>query len=385
MRRRGLQTRVITGFPNYPYGRIYKGFRWKLRQIDEADGVVVHRVPYFPSHERSALKRIASYLSFAASAAILGASSAVRSDVALVYSTPATAALPALVIRGLGKVPYVLYVADLWPDTVVESGMVREGLASRVMYEALAVFCNQVYRSATAITVTSEGMRDLLIDRGVPDRKVHVVHHWVDESIFQPVSPSPHFRSSLGLGDQFVAMYAGSMGDLQGLDVAIRAAHLLRDLTNFRLVLLGTGVAEPRLRELADKLGLTNVIFAGPRAPAEMASVMRAADVQLVTLRDLPLFHATIPSKVQAIMASACPIISSVPGDTGALVTESGAGLACPPEDSVALADALRQMHDLGPDGRRMAGLAGRRFYEIRLSESVGSLKLANLLIEAGT
>jgi glycosyltransferase involved in cell wall biosynthesis len=324
-----------------------------------------------------------SYLSFATVASMLAAPLVAHSDVALVYSTPATAALPALLARRMAGVPFVLYIADLWPDTVLESGMVRYGVVNRAVGRILTWFCDHVYRAAARITVPSDGMRQILIQRGVPIEKISVLHHWVDESLFRPVAPSKSLRTSLDLEDRFVAMYAGSLGDLQGLEVAVRAAALLQDLPDFSIVLLGTGVAEQRLRRLVSELGLTNVVFAGARPPGEMPALMHAADVQLVTLRDIPFFHANIPSKVQAILATGCPVVSSAPGDTGTLVAKSGGGIACPAEDPAALADALRRLHAMTAAEREELGRAGRSFYESHLSESIGAKRLANLLQEA--
>lgn len=380
LRRRGVDTSVVTGFPNYPYGKLYPGYRLRVSQREVLEGVPVHRVALYPSHERSSVKRMASYLSFAGSASTIGLASLARCDVGLVYSTPATAAIPALAAKAVRGVPFVLLIQDLWPDTVLESGLLTSRRVQRRLGWLLHRYCDRVYRSAGRIAVISTGMRQLLIDRGVPAAKIAVVHNWVDEELFRPVALDSELQSQLGIAGCFSVMYAGSLGDLQGLEVGVRAAEVLQDLPDFRLVLVGTGVAEAKLRGMVAAAGLRNVVFAGQRPLAQMSAVLRSADVQLITLRDLRMFHATMPSKVQSILSAGRPVISSAPGDVGDLVRRSGAGVACPPEDAEALAAAVRQMYAMSPSERELMGRAGHEFYRTELSERVGSARLLQLL-----
>jgi glycosyltransferase involved in cell wall biosynthesis len=375
----GHEMHVLTGFPNYPTGQVYPGYRIRPYQYERRAGVHVHRVPLVPSHDRSAMRRAMTYLSFGASAA--ARRTILRSvDAWLVYSTPATAALPALVAQALYRRPYVLLVQDLWPDTVVDSGFVRRGRLLGAAVRGIHAFCDASYRRASAVVVTAPGMADAIRDRGVPAGKLSVVPNWVDETVFRPVPRDRALARELGLAG-FVVMYAGSLGDLQGLETAIEAVRLLGDLADLRLVFAGSGVAEPRLREAAG--GMANVVFLGQQPPGRMAGLLALSDVQLVSLRDRPLFHSTLPSKLQATLAAGRPIVGAVPGDAARLVTRSGAGLAVPPGDPVALAAALRQVHALSPGAREAMGQAGRQYYLDFLSARVGGAALADVLTQA--
>lgn len=376
----GYELHVLTGFPNYPAGRLYPGYRMRTYQYEHRDGVHVHRVPLLPSHDRSALRRAATYLSFGASACTRPG--LLRSvDAWLVYSTPATTALPALLAASRYHRPYVLFVQDLWPDTVVDSGFVRQGRMLRTAVRGLHAFCDTSYRRASAVVASAPGMAELIRARGVPAGKLSVVPNWVDESVFRPVPRDPGLGVRLGLADGFVVMYAGSLGDLQGLDTAVAAVRLLTDLPQLRLVFAGTGVAEPKLRRLA--AGLDNVHFLGQQPPERMSELLALSDVQLVSLRDLPMFHATLPSKVQASLAAGRPVLGAVPGDASRLIDSSGAGLTVPPGDPAALAAAIRHLHRLGPGAREQLGRTGRQFYLDRLSSRVGARALADVLERA--
>jgi glycosyltransferase involved in cell wall biosynthesis len=300
----------------------------------------------------------------------------------LVYSTPATVALPAMLARARFGRPYVMLIQDLWPDTVTESGFLREGRVLRATTRGLHAFCGASYRRASQVAVTSPGMADILIDRGVPAARISVVPNWVDETVFRPVERDKALAHGLGI-DGFVIMYAGSLGDLQGLDTVVKAAALLRDLSDVQFVFVGSGVAEPRLRAAAE--GLNNVVFLGRQPVDRMADLMAISDVQLISLKDLPLFHSTLPSKVQAALASGRVVLGSVPGDAGRLIDRSGAGLAVPPGNPRALANAVRRLHALDPREREAMAHAGRQFYLDHLSERVGSATLADLLQRAAS
>jgi glycosyltransferase involved in cell wall biosynthesis len=376
----GHEMHVLTGFPNYPTGRIYPGYRMRPYQYERRSGVHVHRVPLIPSHDRSAVRRATTYLSFGASAA--ARHRILRSvDAWLVFSTPATVALPAMVAHALYRRPYVLLIQDLWPDTVVASRFVRPGRMLRTAVRGIHAFCDATYRGAAAVVVTAPGMAGVLAGRGVPAGKLSVVPNWVDESVYRPVGRDRALARRLGLDGSFVVMYAGSLGDLQGLDAAIDAARLLADVPDLRLVFVGSGVAEHRLRDAAR--GLDRVLFLGQQPPARMADLMALSDVQLISLRDLPLFHATLPSKVQATLAAGRAIVGAVPGDAADLIARSGAGLTVPPGDPPALAAAIRHLHGLGAAACAAMGRAGHRFYLDHLSARVGGGALADTLRRA--
>ncbi|MDP3950828.1 glycosyltransferase family 4 protein [Microbacterium sp.] len=372
---RGHAVEVVTGFPNYPTGQIYDGYRVHLHQREVVRGVTVHRVPLYASHDGSTLRRMLNFLSFMVSASTLGAILARRSQVSLIYSTPGTVGMAGLVLRRLLRRPFVLYIQDVWPDTVTATGMMPAKIEKPAEW-MLHRFCNAVYRAAGHIAVTSPGMKTLLLERGVPAEKVSVVFNWIDDEVFYPVEAEERAE-----GEPFEVMYAGNIGVVQGLDTAVRAVALASNEANVVLRLIGTGVALESLRSLAADLGVSErVRFEGSRTLAQMAGVMASADAQLVCLKDDPLFSLTMPSKIQAILACGQPIITCAPGDAAALSEESGAGWACTPGDAQALAAIMVQASELGHCGLAQMASGGRRFYESRLSAEVGCEMLEEAL-----
>ena len=228
-------------------------------------------------------------------------------------------------------------------------------------------FCDATYRGASSVAVISPGMAEVLAERGVPRCKLSVVPNWVDERVFRPVGRDAELARSLGLSG-FTVMYAGSMGNLQGLEIALDALDRLGDLHDLTLAFVGSGVAEPRLRELAARHGEDRVRFLGQQPIERMVPLLALGDVQLISLRDLPLFRSTTPSKIQATLAAGRPVVAAVAGDAARLIDESGAGFTVPPGDANALAAAIRRMYEMGEERREELGRSGRRFYLDRLS-----------------
>jgi putative colanic acid biosynthesis glycosyltransferase WcaI len=338
--RRGHTVTALTGFPNYPSGSLYPGYRMRWRRFDHIDGVRVIRVPLYPDHGTRLGPRIANYASFAASASVLGPALVSPADVMWVYQGPLTIGMPALALSALRRVPYVLGISDVWPEILAATGVVRSELAAR----AAGAFASTLYARARAITVISPGFKRDLVAKGVDPAKIHYISDWVDEAVYAPAPRDERLARELGFDGRFVVLYAGNMGPAQDLENVIRAAALLRDDPQILIGLAGDGVDEPRLRALSAQLGLANVRFLGRLPASRMPPLYAIADALLVNLRSDRYYQMAIPSKLIAYLACGRPILCAATGDSADLVTANGAGASCAPGDPTALADAIRRL-----------------------------------------
>jgi glycosyltransferase involved in cell wall biosynthesis len=377
--RQGFDVTVLTGIPNYPSGEVHDGYSPWRRVRERTAGFACLRVPLYPSHDRSAVRRISNYISFAASSSVWGIGLLRSVDAALVYSSPATAATSPM----LSGTPFVLFIEDLWPDSVLATDLLNSGAVRTLAEVSLRWFTTQSYRRAHHVAVTSPGMRAALLQRGVPADKVSVVYNWVDETVMRRTAPDQDLRPRLRLTNEFLVMYAGNHGALQALDVVMRAMYELRHLHDVRLVMIGDGIEKSKLQSLARSLDLRSVAFLDRVQPNELPALMAAADLQLVCLADRDLFRMTIPSKVQSAMACGRPILSSVPGDVRDLIEAAGAGLTCRPGDPRALADAIRLAASMPRDRLSAMGQAGYLYYMATMSEAIGGRALADRLVRA--
>lgn len=377
----GHEVHVLTGFPNYPTGRLAPGYPLRPYRYELLRGVHVHRAPLLPSHDRNAVRRAGNYLSFATCASVTAARVLRGLDVTLVYSSPATAALPAMTARRVLGVPYVLLIQDLWPSSVVDSGLLDAHRAARVE-RALHTFCDATYRSAAAIAVIAPSMADAIRARGVPAERIRWVPNWADEAVFTPRPRDPELAAQLGITRPKNLMYAGNLGEFQNVRVLIETARRLRSRADVGVVVAGRGVLEEELRRVVAEDALDNVIFVGAIGPDRIADVLALGDLQVVALADLPLFRMTLPSKLQATMAAGRPILAALPGDGARIVAEAGCGVIVPPDDPDAwAAAALSRLDD--PQTSAAEAASGRRWYDAHFAQRIGVERLTELLAGA--
>jgi glycosyltransferase involved in cell wall biosynthesis len=364
--RRGDTVEILTGFPNYPDGKVYPGYRIRPWQVDRVEGFRVCRVALYPSHDRSALRRSMNYASFALASAILGPFLVHRPDVIYVYHPPGTIGFPALLLRWWFSVPVVYDVQDLWPDTIAATGMV----SSRTVLSLLNHLCRFVYRHADQLVVLSPGFRRALIDRGVPENRIQVIYNWAPDDT--PASYTGPVSSHNKRPDEFRVMFAGTMGLAQALDAVLEAAaQCMVRVPQARFVFVGGGVDRSRLETKARNCGLNNVEFISRQPPSAMRAIFDQADALLVHLKDDPLFAVTIPGKTQAYLASGRPLIMAVRGDAAQLVERANAGVLAEPEDPTSIAAAVETLASLLPEDRERMGAAGRAFYQRELAIDV--------------
>jgi glycosyltransferase involved in cell wall biosynthesis len=378
---RGHGVRVLTGFPNYPHGSVYDGYRQALRHVETtAPGVEVRRVPLYPSHDDRVVNRAANYLSFAGSAATRASRYLGDADAVWVYNSPATVGAVAAHLRRRRRAPFLLHVMDVWPDSVLASAMLGSRRARQVAERALTALVSHTYDAASVIAVTSPGQLDLLRSRGVPGDKLRYVPVWADEEIFHPRPADRDLLPESARDASLVLMYAGSLGHVQNLEASVEAAAAARDV-GVHLVLVGGGIAEPALRARAADLRAENVHFLGAVPPAAMGPLSAAADVHLVSLADTPLLRVTMPSKVQAIMAMGRPIVAACAGDAAATVTGAGAGVAVTPGSVQELTATLRDLASATSALTDM-GTAARRHYLQEFSRDGAVAAVESLLVE---
>ena len=376
---RGHEVRVVTGFPNFPEGRLYPGYRVRPFQCEIMDDVTVLRVPLFPSHSRSRIGRSANYLSFCASAGTIGAAFGGAADVIYAYHPPATIGVAAAAIGIVRRAPIVLDVQDLWPDSLAATGMVQ---SPRVLH-LLGRLCAWNYRRAARVVVLSEGFRTALEERGVPAEKLRVIYNWSEE--VPAPERDPAWGRELGLDGRFNVVFAGTMGLAQRLDAVLAAAARCSALRpDIQFVFVGGGVDKERLERVAAEKRLPNVRFLPRQSAAQIRRTMALADALLVHLRDDPLFRITIPSKTQSYLHAGRPVIMAVRGDAAEMVTRARAGLVANPDDPVSIADAVLTLERMPLEERRMLGKNGAEFYDQHLSQREGVRRFEECFLELG-
>lgn len=366
----GHQVEVITGFPNYPKGKLYEGYKLRWFQRELIDGVRINRVPLYPSHDGSGLKRAFNYISFAITSCLFGLFLMRRPQVIYAYHPPLTVGMSAALIGFFRRVPVVYDIQDMWPDTLQATGMLNNKKALALV----ARICQWVYRRASALVVLSPGFKRILIERGVPANKISVIYNWCDASALTQDQYTDNISEQMA--GKFNVVFAGTMGKAQALDSILKAARIVQEAnTQVQFVFVGGGIEVNNLKNLAQELLLNNTLFIPQMPMSEVGQVLMTADVLLVHLRNDPLFSITVPSKTQAYMAVGKPILMGVAGDAATLIEQAGCGLIVRPEDAVEIAAAVLTFADMPQDDLLEMRQRGAVYYQNELSLEIGTKK----------
>ncbi|MBP6994813.1 MAG: glycosyltransferase family 4 protein [Phycicoccus sp.] len=376
---RGHQVDVVTGFPNYPTGRLAHGYRIQRHQRDRAGDLTVHRVALYPAHSASTASRLANYGSFAISAAVSGHRILSRCDALWVNYSPITVSLAMWAARRLREVPVVTYVADLWPDTVYASGFGGEGKLGSLARQGLDRWCAAIYSSSEAVIHIARGAGDVLSERGVPRDRLHYVPTWANEDL--AAQPGRSLRGDLGLtADDVVLVYAGAMGPAQGLDSLIDATADLDD-RRLTVLLAGGGIAEKELKQRAAQRGCSRIRFLGRLPQDRMPDLMATADAVYVSLTDHELSAITLPSKTQAGLAAGKAMLVAAHGDVAREVRDARCGYIAASGDRAGIAAMLSELSRVGRPGAAALGRRAQTHYRTHFSTERGIDAIEEILV----
>ncbi|MEC5325676.1 glycosyltransferase family 4 protein [Aurantimonas sp. A3-2-R12] len=375
----GCEVDVLSGQPNYPGGRIFEGYTaFGAGTQTHPDGYLIHRVPVVPRGKGGGMRRVANYVSFVASAAIIGPY-LTRSrpyDVVFVYAiSPILQGLAGWVFRKIKGAALVIWVQDLWPDSLEATGFVK----NRKILSAVAALTRFIYRRADLLLAQSRGFVAEI--RGLAGSDVPVVYH-PNPGDLTLVQGGGNTGSTLELQPGFNVVFAGNLGSVQALDTILDSAEQISD-PNIRIVLVGTGSRSNWLRSEVTRRGLRNVELAG-RFPAEaMPGIFAQASALLVTLNRADNLSRTIPSKIPSYLAAARPVIACLDGEGADVIREAGAGLTVPAEDAKALASAIIALKQMPEDRRAAMAQAGRAYFDRYLAPDKLALALVQHFREA--
>ncbi|MDQ0824668.1 colanic acid biosynthesis glycosyl transferase WcaI [Arthrobacter sp. B2I5] len=368
---KGHDVKVLTGFPNYPAGRVYPAYRQRWRQLDEGPRFRTLRVPQYISHDTNGLHRMASFLTFAFMA-LFHAGWLRDRQVIYVYATPMTVCLSVLYLRWMHRIPYVLHVQDLWPESVLDSGMLRPAFLRKPVNFVLSTVLKMVYKNAAHIVAIAPSMASTLQARGARHCSVSLVYNWAAERPAPDPGKVAALRERLSSPGRWLIAYAGNVGKMQDVETIVTAAASLGYESGIDFVVVGDGASLDGVKQLADSLTVDNLTFLDRVPFAEMGAVHAVADFQLVTLLDRKVFRGTVPSKVGESLAAGVPIITTVLGDVAAMCSEGGFGWVSEPENPRALAAACRQAVAAGRQEQAIMAESARHYYKSRLSMEAG-------------
>lgn len=358
----GHQVTIITGFPRYNVNESSRKYKWKLWMREDINGVDVLRVRTLALPRYVPIARGIEYIGVFVELFITALLSK-KPDVALVHPSVLFDGLSGVWLRPIKKIPFVVNVHDLFPQTAIDLGLLKNRALIRI-FRSLEVY---LYRNADWMTVHSEGNRDWVIAHGGHPERTTVMPVWMDASALKPGPGDNSWRARHGLKDRFVVLFAGTQGFNQDMEVILRAAEQLQNNRDIRFVIIGDGAQHDEAVALSRRLTLSNVDWLGWQAREEYPLVQQAADVVVATLKK-EVSTPVVPSKILSAMSAGRPIVTSMPlgGDAPKLVQESQSGITLPPGDADHLKEAILKLYHDRALGERY-GYNGRRYIEEHL------------------
>ncbi|MES2413915.1 MAG: glycosyltransferase family 4 protein [Pseudomonadota bacterium] len=356
----GHDVDILTGKPNYPDGNIFPGYRALGCSQGQWEGLTVYRLPLISRGKKSAIRLALNYVSFVCSG-ILFAPWQLRHqryDAIFVYApSPILQVIPALWLGRLKSAPVVVWVQDLWPESLEATGFLR----NRSILAAVAKLVRWIYRQSDLLLVQSNAFMQTVQSMA---GKTPVRYHPNPGDIAFG-QPQVQKHSALRFQPGFNVVFAGNLGTVQALGTLLDAAEQLQQEPEVRFVLVGSGSLDLWLQQEVVRRKLTNVQLAGRFPHDSMPEILKQADVLLVSLVRSPAMSQTIPNKLQVYLAAGKPIIASLDGEGAAVLLESGAGLHCAAEDVEALVHAVRRLKLASQDELEAMGHAGLAYYKL--------------------
>ncbi len=369
----GINVDVLTGKPNYPDGIVFDGYKAKGAAKEKYINADLYRIPLRP-RKKGSVNLVLNYLSFIFSCMIWSPwlLRGKKYDCIFVYApSPILQTIPAIFVGWYKKVPVVLWVQDLWPESLQATGFVK----NKFLLGLVGIIVKYIYKHVNLILVQSTAFIPNIKEL-VPNKQIKYHPNSVDNSFLE--KPKTILQDVKFPEDGFIVMFAGNIGSAQSVEIIIDAATVLRDSKDISFVIVGDGSRREWMCDEAKTRSLNNVFLPGKFPIESMPGLMQKASVLLVSLTDKPIFSLTIPNKVQAYMASGKPIIASLNGEGARVVVESGAGRAVPAENGKALAEAVLELYEMDPIERELLGENGKKYFR----ENFDNDKLTKQLID---
>ena len=378
----GHQVTVVTCAPNHPHGELYEGYRNKLWQGEEKDGIRIIRLWTYITANEGFFKRTLNYVSYMV-AVMFATPFLPKADVVISTSPQFFNGLVGYFVSRFKRIPWVLEIRDLWPESILVVGAIKNKTIIKLL-EFLELFA---YRKADLIVPVTDAFERYMVGKGIAPEKIDVIKNGVDLNFYQASALDNPLAYELGLQGKFIASYFGTHGMAHHLETVLEAAQILKAQRDIVFLMVGDGADKARLVAMRETMGLENVRMIGQQPKDKMPLLWGLSSVSLVLLKKSDLFKKVIPSKIFESMAMQRPIILGVAGESREIIETANSGRCIEPENGKQLAEQVMALYsnatlcvNLGENGRRYvaehfdrAVLAGR--FESRMQLLVKQVK----------
>ncbi|MPQ43421.1 glycosyltransferase family 4 protein [Clostridium tarantellae] len=352
----GHQVEVLTGLPNYPEGKIFKGYSLFKKRPKEYKGMKVMRVPMVPRGKNSALMLALNYISFMIMASLKAVTLFKKYDRVFVFQvSPITSAVPAIILSKIKKIPSYIYVQDLWPETFYSI----VNISNKRVRSLMKRICNRIYGAFDKLLLASKGYENIFIKEGINKNKLEYFPQWAEDFY-----SNKNENIDLNKTD-FIVTFAGNIGKAQSVDTIIKAANLAKEHKRIKWHIIGDGSEFESIKNLVKDYCLHETVKLFGRKPSkDMPKYFSQSDALIVTLKDEEILKVTLPAKVQSYMAASKPILAAISGEGNRVIKESNSGITTEAEDYEGLYDNVMKLHKMNEEQRKTMGNNGKKYFE---------------------
>ncbi len=358
---RGHQVSVLTGKPNYPKGEYFEGYQYSGEQKEDYCGVEIIRVPLRKRGNGGALNLVRNYWSFVVNAKKYIRRNRMEFDAILCFEvSPITQAYPALYCKKKYGGKVLLWVQDLWPESVTAAGGVNNKFALGILERMV----KRIYEKCDVLLVQSDGFRESILSKGDFAQKIVFAPNWAEDLYLEKEMVEKESISAM-MPDGFKVMFAGNVGAAQDIESIIKAANETKDVPDIKYIIVGDGRARAKAEEQVKLMGLEKTVYFMGRHPmAQMPTFFSLADVMVVSLKDEYIFSLTIPAKTQSYLASGKPIVTMLNGEGSRIVEQAKCGLTAPSGDYKKFAGNIQNLYHTDKAELDQMGKNGFEFYK---------------------
>lgn len=361
---RGYEVTVVTGIPNYPQGKFFKGYDFWKKRKENYEGINIIRLPIIP-RGNSALMLILNYISFVISGGIWSFFSKLKPTNVFIFEvSPMTQALPGIWFAKKKKIPCFLYVQDLWPENVE----IVTGIKNKYILNLIGKMVDYIYQGSTKIFTTSNSFVVAISKRGVPTNKLKFWPQYAEE-FYKVVEDKKIYKEK----DIISFVFTGNIGNAQGLDVLPKIAVEIKKLNlkkEIKFTLVGDGRYKSELTNLVKMSGVDDMFTFVDKQPAEaIPKILAEHDVAILTLANSRLFSMTIPAKLQSYMACGMPVLASVEGECASIIKESLCGLSSSPDDIDSMINNIIQFVNLSSEELDEMSINSKKYCEKKFNK----------------
>ncbi|CUO44221.1 group 1 glycosyl transferase [Clostridium disporicum] len=369
----GHEVEVLTGIPNYPHGNFFEGHSIFKPGVKEYKGAKIRRVPLVPRGKDNFIKLGLNYISYTITASIasLGLLFNKYDRVFVFQLSPITLAIPGIIVSKIKKIPSIIYVQDLWPESLFSIKEVNNTKVRGILDK----ICSSIYKSFDKLLITSKSFEEELVNKGVSREKIDYFPQWAED--FYSLNESSKKNNK----EEFVITFAGNIGKAQSVDTIIKAAKLAKKNKNIKWQILGDGSEFKYIKSLVNEFKLNETVSLLGRKPAsDMPKYFSESDALIVTLKDDKVWRATLPAKVQSYMASGKPILAAISGEGNSVIKQSKCGLVGEAEDHIKLYENVIELYNMSEEEREILGNNGKKYFEDNFTRKILLNKLEQVM-----